>query len=83
MVRRNGSVKNVRRDMLSSQIGKHTQRLVALGNTNVTVGLYFQGIISLLVEFTVIALLKWYCMFDIIVVDKGFKEEINQGGLAN
>jgi hypothetical protein len=49
----------------------------------VTVGLYFQGIISLLVEFTVIALLKWYCMFDIIVVDKGFKEEINQGGLAN
>ena len=29
--------------MLCSQIGKRTPRPVALGNTNATVGLYFQG----------------------------------------
>ncbi|KAF2283267.1 hypothetical protein GH714_043619 [Hevea brasiliensis] len=43
MERRSGSATSVQRDMLSNLIGKHTQKLVALGSTNATVELYFRG----------------------------------------
>lgn len=43
MVRKNGSVRSVLRGMLFNLIGKLIQKLVELENTDVTVGLFFQG----------------------------------------
>ena len=56
MARRSGSARSAPRNMLCSQIGKHTPKLVAPKSINVTVELHFQG--NILINYIPITLVE-------------------------